>query len=339
MAVSSTLTPRAPSTARQRAKRVAKVVVFVGLLVALGFSVRSQWSTVGHDLRRLPVGDAVAALLLSFLATAFSMQAWRTILSDLGSRLPLTPAVYIYALSQLGKYLPGSVWPVLGQMELGKAFAVPRVRMATAFLLVLLGSLVSATATGGLLVFTSPGWGRVSVLLPLVLVVMHPRLLVPLTALLGKVLRRPAVTQAPSLAGISRAMGWLGLQWVSIGLGTWLMAQGLGASVSLTRVIAAVALSWAAGLAVVIVPAGAGVREGVFIFLMSSSVGSGRALTLALLGRLALTLADAAGAAVGGLVARRAQRHHPRDPNAPDPDAPDPKVPLPSGVLEKSTES
>jgi uncharacterized membrane protein YbhN (UPF0104 family) len=149
------------------------------------------------------------------------------------------------------------------------------------------------------------------VLLPLVLIVMHPRLLVPLTALLGRVLRRPAVTQPPSLAGISRAMGWLVLQWVSIGLGTWLMAQGLGASVSLTRVIAAVALSWAAGLAVVIVPAGAGVREGVFIFLMSSSVGSGRALTLALLGRLALTLADAAGAAVGGLVARRAQRHHP----------------------------
>jgi uncharacterized membrane protein YbhN (UPF0104 family) len=125
------------------------------------------------------------------------------------------------------------------------------------------------------------------------------------------------------------------------------MAQGLGASVSLTRVIAAVALSWAAGLAVVIVPAGAGVREGVFIFLMSSSVGSGRALTLALLGRLALTLADAAGAAVGGLVARRAQRHHPPDPNAPDPDAPDPGAPLAegaatalaSGVWKKSAES
>jgi uncharacterized membrane protein YbhN (UPF0104 family) len=314
VAVSS---PKTHSTARQRLVRVAKVVVFVGLLVALGFSVRSQWGTVGHDLRKLPVGDAVAALLLSLVATAVSMQAWRTILADLGSRLPLAPAVYIYALSQLGKYLPGSVWPVLAQMELGKAFSIPRVRMATAFLLALLGSLVSATATGGLLVFTSPGWGRLFVLLPLVLVVMHPRLLVPLTALLGKVLRRPAVTQPPSLRGITIAMLWLFVQWFSIGLGTALMAHGLGSSVSLTRVIAAVALSWAAGLAVVIVPAGAGVREGVFIFLMSSSVGSGRALTLALLGRLALTLADAAGAALGVLVARRAQRHH----TLPDPDA------------------
>ena len=220
-------------------------------------------------------------------------------------------SIYIYALSQLGKYVPGSVWPVLAQMELGRAFAVPRVRMATAFLLTLLGSLVSATATGFLLAFTSPGWGRAFALLPLVLVLMHPRVLVPLTALLGRVLRRPAVTEPPSLLGVTRAMGWLVVQWVAIGIGTALMAGGLGAHVSLTRCIAAVALSWAAGLAVVIVPAGAGVREGVFTVLLSSSVGSGRALALALLGRLALTLADAAGAALGALVARRAQRHHP----------------------------
>jgi uncharacterized membrane protein YbhN (UPF0104 family) len=88
------------------------------------------------------------------------------------------------------------------------------------------------------------------------------------------------------------------------------MADGLGSSVSLTRCIAAVALSWAAGLVVVIVPAGAGVREGVLTYLLASSMGSGRALALALLGRLALTLADAFGAALGALVARRAKRQH-----------------------------
>lgn len=81
-------------TGRQQLVRAAKVVVFVGLLVALGFSVRSQWGTVGRDLRRLPAGDAVAALLLSFVATAVSMQAWRTILADLDpgfrSRRPFT---------------------------------------------------------------------------------------------------------------------------------------------------------------------------------------------------------------------------------------------------------
>jgi uncharacterized membrane protein YbhN (UPF0104 family) len=299
---------KGPPTARQWLVRVAKIVVFVALLAALAFSVRSQWGSVRHELASLPIAAGITAVVLALLATAVSMLAWRTILADLGSRLALPPSVHIYALSQLGKYLPGSVWPVLGQMELGRAFDVPRLRSATAFLLVLLGSVVSATAAGGLLAFTSPGWGRAFALLPLVVLVMHPRVLVPLTSLLGRVLRRPAVTQPPSLGGIARALGWLSLQWLSLGISTAVMAHGLAAHVSLTRCIAAVSLAWAAGLVVVFVPAGVGVREGVFTYLLAPAVGSSRALALALLGRFALTIADAIGAAVGAFLSRRSPK-------------------------------
>jgi glycosyltransferase 2 family protein len=294
-------------SSRKRFVRLAKVVVVVSLLAALALSARSQWGAVRHDLARLPVDDLVAAILLAILATSGSVLAWRAMLADLGSPLRLAPAVRVYSLSQLGKYVPGSVWPVLAQMELGRAYQVPRLRSATAFLLTLLGSVLTAVATGGLLAFTSPGWGRALALLPLVLFLLHPRLLVPLTRLLGRVLRRPALSQPPSIRGVARSVCWLLLQWLCLGTGTALMAHGLGASVSLTRCIAAVALSWAAGLAVIPVPAGAGVREGVLTFLLSSSVGSSRALALALLGRLTLTLADAVAAGVGVLVGRAAR--------------------------------
>ena len=293
-----------PRPARRRIIRVAKVVIVVGLLVALALSVHSQWGAVRHDLARLPIIDVVAAVVLAVAATGAAMLAWRAMLADLGSPLPLSPAVRIYALSQLGKYVPGSVWPVLAQMELGRAFHIPRLRSATAFLLALLASLLTAIAVGGLLALTSPGWGRALAVLPLALLALHPRVLVPLTQLLGRVLRRPAVSEPPSLRGVARCIGWLLVQWLCLGVGTAIMAHGLGAHVSFTRVSAAVALSWAAGLAAIPVPAGAGVREGVLTFLLSSSVGSGRALTLALLGRLALTLADAAAAGLGALVGR-----------------------------------
>ncbi len=297
-----------PRPARRRIIRVAKVVLVVGILVALVLSVQSQWGAVRHDLAHLPAWAAVSAVVLALAATAAAMLAWRTILGDLGSPLPLFPAVRIYALSQLGKYLPGSVWPVLAQMELGKAYDIPRLRSATAFLLALLSSLMTAIAVGGLLAFTSPGWGRALALLPLSLLALHPRVLVPLTALVGRVLRRPAVSEPPTFRGELRCVGWLMIQWLLLGVGTALMAKGLGAHLPLTRCIAAVALSWAAGLAAIPVPAGAGVREGVLVFLLSPYVGSGTALTLALLGRLALTLADAAAAGLGAFVGRAA--HH-----------------------------
>jgi uncharacterized membrane protein YbhN (UPF0104 family) len=296
------------SARRRRIVRVVNAFIVVGLLAALALSVHSQWGAVRHDLARLPIVDLVAAIALAFAATAAAIFAWRAMLADLGSPLSVSPAVRVYALSQLGKYVPGSVWPVLAQMELGRAYQVPRLRSATAFLLTLLGSVLTAVATGGMLAFSSPGWGRALALLPLVLFLLHPRLLVPLTALLGRVLRRPAVSEPPSIRGITRTVFWLLLQWLCLGVGTGLMAHGLGASVSLTRCIAAVALSWAAGLAVIPVPAGAGVREGVLTFLLASSVGTGRALALALLGRLTLTLADAVAAGLGALVGRDAQR-------------------------------
>jgi|tagenome__1003787_1003787.scaffolds.fasta_scaffold20950272_3 uncharacterized membrane protein YbhN (UPF0104 family) len=301
------------STVHRRLLRLAKAVTTIGVIAALAYSLHSQWGAVNDDLARLPFPYWLAALLFSCLAVWASLLAWRTLLADLGSPLPLLPAVHIYSLSQMAKYVPGSVWPVLGQMELGRAFQVPRLRSATAFLLTVLASLVTATAMGGLLAFSSPRWGRTCALLPLALILLHPRILTPLTELLGRALRRPAASEPSSMRGVAKAVCWLVVQWISLGIGMALMTHGLGASVSVSRLLAAVALSWAAGLAMIFVPAGAGVREGVFTLLLAPAMGSSTALALALLARLALTIADGAFAVFGAVATRRSKRRHARD--------------------------
>jgi uncharacterized membrane protein YbhN (UPF0104 family) len=162
---------------------------------------------------------------------------------------------------------------------------------------------------GSLLAFSLPGWGRALGLLPLCLVVLHPKILLPLSRALSRVLRRPPVTEPPSASGVSKTVGWLALQWTFLGIANAVLANGMGADVAVTRVIGATALAWAAGLLVVVVPAGAGVREGVFTVLLAPVMGSGPALAVALLGRLAVTFADALFAAGGVLVTRGARRH------------------------------
>jgi len=293
-----------------RALRAAALVV---LASALAYSVRAQWHTVGHDVQRLPWLDGVAALLLSVIGVGAAMLAWRAMLADLGSPLPPLAAAHVYSVSQVGKYLPGSVWPVLTQMELGRGFAVPRLRMATAFFLTLLSSLAVALSAGGLVSTTIPGWGRAYALLPLCLVVLHPTLLLPLSRLASTLLRRPAVTAAPTLPGVARMVGWMALQWTCLGMVTLLLAHGLGTHVNLLLAVGATALSWAVGLVVIVVPAGAGVREGTLVLLLAPTTGTAHALSIALLGRLGLTLADAAFALFGLLVTRLARRRHSAD--------------------------
>ena len=55
------------------------------------------------------------------------MLAWRALLADLGSPLPVRVAMRVLFLGQLAKYLPGStVWAVVAQTELAHDYDVPR---------------------------------------------------------------------------------------------------------------------------------------------------------------------------------------------------------------------
>src|SRR5258708_19778608 len=84
------------------------------------------------------------ALRCVLAAMVMTMQAWRALLAGLGSPLPVRAASRVMFVGQLGKYLPGSVWPVLAQMEMGTAYQVPRSRAASAGLVNMPVSLLSA---------------------------------------------------------------------------------------------------------------------------------------------------------------------------------------------------
>jgi len=289
---------------RHRIVAVAKWVLPVLLVGGLAISLRSQYSTVRQDVAELSLWVMGAAVLLSTIGVGASMLLWRALLADLGSPLSLRASARVYSFSQLGKYVPGSIWPVLAQMELGRAYGVPRARAATAFLLSVMVAVTTAVACGGLLALSTPGWGRCAVLLPLVLVVLHPRLLRPMTALVARLMRRAGAVEPPTLRGVLISAGWAAAMWVSFGSASAILAHGLGASVSLPLMIGAVALAWAAGLVIVFVPAGAGVRESVLVILLAGDMGTARAVTLALLSRLAMTGADGLWALMA-LVARK----------------------------------
>ncbi|MEO7429273.1 MAG: lysylphosphatidylglycerol synthase domain-containing protein, partial [Acidimicrobiales bacterium] len=177
--------PIEPAPAPSPATRLvgtALVVVAAGCAVAV---LASQWSHVQDKLEQL----SFAGLTLAAVATAASMGAsfwaWRTTLASLGASVAARPAARIFFLGQLGKYVPGSVFAIVGQMELGRRHGVRRERMAAAGLLVLAISLAVALALGLLAVpaLADTGEGGYALLVLLIVplaVVLHPRVLGPL---------------------------------------------------------------------------------------------------------------------------------------------------------------
>ena len=66
---------------------------------------------------------AAWALVLGGIYATF--RSWRAVLADLGATLPHGGAMRVFYLGQLGKYLPGTVWPAVTQMRLGRDYRVP----------------------------------------------------------------------------------------------------------------------------------------------------------------------------------------------------------------------
>jgi len=109
--------------------------------------------------------------------------------------------------------------------------------------------------------------------------------------LVGCVSRTVVAAVALPVAGAGDLGGWGWLTW----LAPLLLVGGY-------------ALAWVAGFVVVLVPAGAGVREVVLAALLGGSLAQPSVVLLVLLARLVLTVVDLLFAAAGLMVRRAPQR-------------------------------
>lgn len=308
----------AASGRRRRVVRAGLVLLVLGSVV---LAVRGRWAEITAGLSRLdagPVGLAFAAVLVGLSANALS---WRAVLAGLGSPLPVPVAGRVYLLAQLGKYLPGSLWPVLAQTELGREHGVPRARSAVAAVAALVvGLVVGTVVAAGCLALSAAGAIRAYWYVGLVpvagVVLLSPPVLRRVLRLAFRVTRRPAAPTAVSGGALLAAAGWSLVMWACFGVQAWVIARGLGGGPDRLLLLAtgAYAVAWVVGFLVVFVPAGAGAREAALVLVLGPSLGHPDALALALVSRVLMLVGDLVAVGVAVLSARlHARRGAPVD--------------------------
>ena len=309
-------TGRRARTPRQRLVRAAKTLLVVATLALAGRVVAHQWAGVRDGLGTLSVGWTSLSAAFALAALVAIALSWREVLADLGSALPLPTALRIFLLAQLGKYLPGGVFALAGQMEVASRYGVSRARAAAASVV----TLWLGIAMGGLV-----GLGALALLprdlagpfLPALLLVplaglLHPR---PLNALINRglaLLRRPPLEHSLSVFGTGRALCWSAASWLLLGLHVWALCRDVGATQPvLALAITGFAAAWLIGFVVVIAPAGFGVREAVLVAVLGGSLaaGSSAAIVVAGVSRLLLVVCDIVLAGLGLLLGSSPERH------------------------------
>lgn len=300
---------REPDDSRRPSRATTVVSIIGGLVGVLGvaFIVRTligEWSHVQETVRQSDPASLIGAVALGAAGMTWVGVQWIAVLRALGSvEVPTARVLRAYFIGQLGKYVPGGVWPVVGRAELlvrsgaSRRSAYPSVglSMATTYLAAAILSAVVAP-----LALSEDGdraWALLA--LPLGLLAIHP-------TVLGRLL---AVSERLFAAGEpARVPPWhtaIGLvvrhvpAWILISGATWTVAHAMGVDVGVATVAFATPLAWAAGLIALPVPGGIGVREAVFVAMLSSTVDSATAVTVAVAARLMFIVVDllAAGAA------------------------------------------
>ena len=268
-----------------------------------------QWPEAEAHIRDASLGWLVVGLVGAAAGMTVIAWGWGQILALVGVRVRSSRVVAWYFVGEMGKYLPGGVWPVLGRGELARRGGVPRSRAYASVglslgVLYLAGMFVAAAflpfalSGGGF----SP-WMLFLLALPVGVVALHHDVLARLVALLSKVTGRTFDLEIPpwrdSLGSVLRYVP----AWLAIGTATWAVARSLTPDASYPRVMFAAVLSWVAGFLAVPVPAGAGIREAVL--LAASGLSGGVAAAVAIVARLMFVAVDVVGAAIGAPIAGR----------------------------------
>lgn len=284
------------------------VATGIGLLLAVagvGFvigSIHREWQSIVAAAAGADPGWMGLALLSAALGmVAIGLGWWRT-LSAVGVQTGALPALSWYFVGQMGKYVPGGIWPVVGRGELASRGPVGRGRGYGAVLLSVGVTYLAALLLLALLLPLDPTGLRriwsvalVILLLPVGFALLHPRVFTWILTTLRSGLGWDLKLIVPGWGTSAALVGLHVPAWILVGIANWCVAVALLGPVPLADVMFAAVLAWVVGFLAFPVPGGIGVREAVFT-LAATSLSGGMAAAVAVVSRAVFMGVDALGA-------------------------------------------
>lgn len=322
----TTLDPEIPAkSARSRSTTAIKWAVAIVVLTFVTLAVRRQLGDAdfsGLTVRPMWLVAAVLSLPQMYFAIALSERSLVDTLAQ--KRLTLAELLPAAWIPMLGKFVPGKVAAAGTAVVLLKRLGVPATTAVGVFLLLDAMPLMTGTLLGGgLLVdpalreqFPAAPWLLVG-LIVVGLVALSPPVFSRLANGTLRLLRRPPLPRVPGPRDYVVPLVMSLVQWLFNGLAVWCAAMAflpeadiaaLPQTICVTALV--MCLSYFGAL---VTPSGLGVREGVFIPLLTLLVGLPAATATAVFMRLNHTMVELVLSSIGLVMLRgslvETQRH------------------------------
>ncbi|HEX5762200.1 MAG TPA: lysylphosphatidylglycerol synthase transmembrane domain-containing protein [Solirubrobacterales bacterium] len=252
------------------------VVVF-GFLV---LTVINQWSEIRDEGVHFHVIWLLPAFLFLGLFYTLSALGWDLILRSLGHQIGMGRAQVAWGQPLLARYVPGSVLYVLGRLLLSERAGVSRRITLASIVYEQAISATSAIIVAAYFIISHPDlegepirWA-VLVFIPVLIVVLSPRVFRPLTDRVLRAFGREPLPAVISLRGIVALLAFYTLNWGVVAIGLYCVARSVSEIPyeEILTVGSAQAVGYVAALVTLVAPAGLGIRDAAFAWAVKVAV-------------------------------------------------------------------
>lgn len=284
-----------------------KIFKYAAILIVLFFLLRSILDNL-DQINQYPFHIDYLFLLISLLVILMYLflQAllWKRILISLGVNPTTGETLRAFSLALFGKYIPGKVWVAAVRITELKSAQGKKEAAVSSIILEHIYIILS-----GVLFFIAI-WGsktleRLGLPVPQFIVIfslvtavaIHPSIMLRIGNFSLKLFKKEPISVHFSFRD---SMGFLLLYtttWIFLSLGIWSMVRAI-TQVSIIEILtlgSAFAFSVVAGFLALFAPGGLGVREGLFVLLISEQYPVYIAVIIAFCLRLAFTAAEILG--------------------------------------------
>ncbi len=262
-------------------KKIYSGILFIAVLAFVLYYIIGSFSDLLTHLQQINYTSLVLSFFFTLIAYLLSLFVWIDLAAAFGLKASFMSAARAWAFSQLGKYIPGRAGLIL--VRLGAYENHPKRTVAVATVVEFIAAFIASCLLILFSIFFMenmiPGYLRIiATLLSLfLLVLLHPKLLKPLTNILLIFFKREPIEDFPSFGLILKFVFINLLIGIPYGLGLF-YSMDCFAALSFNYLIPMIGIYYAAslaGIAALFAPAGLGVREGIIFLILPALIAKG----------------------------------------------------------------
>ena len=140
------------NSARRSVAGIVGLAVGIAGIAFVGIRIARDWDQIVETMRSAELGWLVAAVVAGLVSMTLIAVNWLSLIARRGHATSLSAGLSWFFVGQLGKYVPGGIWPVVGQAELASRAGPDRrstyLATASSMTTMLLGAVTVAAATG-----------------------------------------------------------------------------------------------------------------------------------------------------------------------------------------------